>query len=56
MEIDLETMASSPRHPWRRTGPGFKIIATGLEQCALEGEATASSDRAQLERLFLSLT
>lgn len=34
---------------------GFKIIATGLEQCALEGGATADIDRAQLERLFLSL-
>jgi DNA-binding FrmR family transcriptional regulator len=34
---------------------GFKIIATGLEQCALDGEGTAAADRAQLERLFLSL-
>ena len=37
---------------------GFKIIATGLKQCALkekEGDSTADSDRAQLERLFLSL-
>ena len=32
---------------------GFKIIATGLEQCATNG--TAEADRAQLERLFLSL-
>ena len=37
---------------------GFKIIATGLKQCALEekeGDGTADSDRAELERLFLSL-
>ena len=37
---------------------GFKIIATGLKQCALEeqeGNGTADSNRAQLERLFLSL-
>ena len=34
---------------------GFKIIATGLQQCALDGDGTADADRAQLERLFLSL-
>ena len=36
---------------------GFKIIATGLEQCALnsDGDGAAAADRAQLERLFLSL-
>ena len=35
---------------------GFKIIATGLEQCALgDGDGVAEADRAQLERLFLSL-
>jgi DNA-binding FrmR family transcriptional regulator len=35
---------------------GFKIIATGLQQCALDGgDGTAGSDRAQLEKLFLSL-
>ena len=36
---------------------GFKIIATGLQQCALEekdGDG-AAADRAQLEKLFLSL-
>lgn len=32
---------------------GFKIIATGLEQC--ESGANGTADRAQLERLFLSL-
>jgi DNA-binding FrmR family transcriptional regulator len=35
---------------------GFKIIATGLQQCASNGgDGTAEADRAQLERLFLSL-
>jgi DNA-binding FrmR family transcriptional regulator len=34
---------------------GFKIIATGLQQCALDGDGTSDAERAQLERLFLSL-
>src|SRR5215472_8724547 len=34
---------------------GFKIIATGLQQCALDGGGGADADRANLERLFLSL-
>jgi DNA-binding FrmR family transcriptional regulator len=34
---------------------GFKIIATGLEQCARVGDGAADADRAQLEKLFLSL-
>ena len=34
---------------------GFKIIVTGLEQCAFDANGTADADRAQLERLFLSL-
>ena len=34
---------------------GFKIIATGLQQCAANGDGTAEADQAQLERLFLSL-
>jgi DNA-binding FrmR family transcriptional regulator len=35
---------------------GFKIIATGLQQCASNGgDGTAEADRALLERLFLSL-
>ena len=37
---------------------GFKIIATGLKQCVQEdkqGDGTADSDRAELEKLFLSL-
>ena len=28
---------------------GFKIIATGLQQCAADGDGTAEADRAQLE-------
>ena len=34
---------------------GFKIIATGLQECAANGDGTADADRAQLEKLFLSL-
>jgi CsoR family transcriptional regulator, copper-sensing transcriptional repressor len=34
---------------------GFKVIATGLQQCALDANGTADADRDQLERLFLSL-
>ncbi|NKZ05455.1 metal-sensitive transcriptional regulator [Actinomadura latina] len=36
---------------------GFKIIATGLEKCVLEGTDPdqVRLDRAQLEKLFLSL-
>jgi DNA-binding FrmR family transcriptional regulator len=36
---------------------GFKIIATGLKQCAEDknGGGTADDDRAKLERVFLSL-
>ncbi len=34
---------------------GFQIIATGLQQCAQNGDDTADADRARLERLFLSL-
>ena len=37
---------------------GFKIIATGLQQCAQQENddgGAASTDRAQLEKLFLSL-
>jgi len=34
---------------------GFKIIATGLQQCALGGDGAGDADRAQLEKLFLSL-
>ena len=34
---------------------GFKIIASGLQQCALDADGAADADRARLERLFLSL-
>ena len=34
---------------------GFKIIASGLQQCALDGNGTADADMDRLERLFLSL-
>ena len=34
---------------------GFKIIATGLQQCAQSGDDAADTNRAQLEKLFLSL-
>ena len=34
---------------------GFKIIATGLEQCSVSDNGNADADRAKLERLFLSL-
>jgi DNA-binding FrmR family transcriptional regulator len=35
---------------------GFQIIATGLQQCVSNGgDGTAEADRAQLEKLFLSL-
>jgi len=34
---------------------GFKIIATGLQECALNGDGTVGTDRARLEKLFLSL-
>lgn len=34
---------------------GFKIISTGLQQCALDSEGRGEAERAQLERLFLAL-
>jgi CsoR family transcriptional regulator, copper-sensing transcriptional repressor len=34
---------------------GFKIISTGLQQCAQDGDAAGEAERAQLERLFLAL-
>ena len=34
---------------------GFAVIASGLEQCAVQGEEAAGIDRAKLEKLFLSL-
>lgn len=34
---------------------GFKIIATGLQQCLLDGSDQAAVDREQMEKLFLTL-
>lgn len=34
---------------------GFKIIATGLQECARNDDEASDTDREQLERLFLSL-
>lgn len=34
---------------------GFKLIASGLEQCVADGTEQGKADREQLEKLFLSL-
>jgi DNA-binding FrmR family transcriptional regulator len=34
---------------------GFKLIASGLEQCIADGSEQSVADRAQLEKLFLAL-
>lgn len=34
---------------------GFRLIASGLEQCVSDGSEQAKADREQLEKLFLSL-
>lgn len=34
---------------------GFKLIASGLEQCVSDGSEQAKANREQLEKLFLSL-
>jgi DNA-binding FrmR family transcriptional regulator len=34
---------------------GFKLIASGLEQCVSDGSEQGKADREQLEKLFLSL-
>lgn len=34
---------------------GFKIIASGLEQCVSDDSEQGALDRAQLEKLFLTL-
>ncbi len=34
---------------------GFKLIASGLEQCVADDSEQAAADRAQLEKLFLTL-
>ena len=51
----ITQLAAVSRAPNRA---GFKIIATGLEQCGAQGgddPAQAAVDRAQLEKLFLTL-
>ncbi len=34
---------------------GFAIVATGLQQCIVEGDTTDSLDVKKMEKLFLSL-
>jgi DNA-binding FrmR family transcriptional regulator len=34
---------------------GFKIIASGLEQCVSDGSEQAELDKAELEKLFMTL-
>ncbi len=34
---------------------GFKLIASGLEHCVSDDSEQAAADRAQLEKLFLTL-
>lgn len=34
---------------------GFKLIASGLEQCVADDSEQGAADRAQLEKLFLTL-
>lgn len=34
---------------------GFKLIASGLEQCVSDGSEQSRADREHLEKLFLSL-
>ncbi|WP_396446142.1 metal-sensitive transcriptional regulator [Actinomadura sp.] len=54
---DLINQLAAASHALHRAG--FKIIATGLEQCAAReedgGSEQAGLDRARLERLFLTL-
>ncbi|GAA3458656.1 metal-sensitive transcriptional regulator [Saccharothrix longispora] len=35
---------------------GLKLVMSGLQQCLSEGSEQSEVDRAQLEKLFLSLT
>jgi len=51
----VKTRVSGPASgvlAWRRAG--FKIIATGLQQCSLTGDGGTEADRIQLEKLFLA--
>ena len=50
---DVVTQLSAASRALDRAG--FKIIADGLQQCLADTTGTADVDRAQLERLFLSL-
>jgi DNA-binding FrmR family transcriptional regulator len=50
---DVVTQLSAASRALDRAG--FKIIADGLQQCLADANGTADADRAQLERLFLSL-
>jgi DNA-binding FrmR family transcriptional regulator len=53
---DLVTQLAAVSRALHRAG--FKIIATGLERCAMPenaGTEQAAVDRAQLEKLFLAL-
>jgi DNA-binding FrmR family transcriptional regulator len=50
---DVVTQLSAASRALDRAG--FKIIADGLQQCLSDTNGTADADRAQLERLFLSL-
>ena len=50
---DVVTQLSAASRALDRAG--FKIIADGLQQCLANTSGTADADRAQLERLFLSL-
>lgn len=34
---------------------GFALVASGMEQCLLEGDDLDSSQRARMEKLFLAL-
>jgi DNA-binding FrmR family transcriptional regulator len=34
---------------------GFRLIASGLEQCVADGTEQGAADRARLEKLFLTL-
>jgi DNA-binding FrmR family transcriptional regulator len=51
--VDVATHLAAASRALDRAG--FKIIATGLQQCALDADEAGDADRAQLERLFLSL-
>jgi len=53
---DVVTQLAAASHALDRAG--FRIVASGLRQCLLDenaGSPEAQADRAELERLFLSL-